>query len=123
MRACGHQLPDLGADLVNGFYPVVHKVDLAASLQFEFQGGANQLLVKPGHDRLNRHAIFGRRFNHAHIAQAHQRHVQGARNRRGRHGQHIDLPPHLLQALFVAHAEPLLFIHHQQAQVLEVQIL
>ena len=119
----GHQLLNLGGNFVNGLYPVVHEVDLPATLQFKFQSRTNQLLVKSGHHRLNGHAIFGRRLDDAHIAQAHKGHMQGARNGRGRHRQHIDFAAHLLQALFVAHPEALLLIHHQQAEIMELQIL
>jgi hypothetical protein len=56
-----------------------------------FDGRLDQLLIPIRDDRLNRHAIFGRRLDHAHVAQSHQRHVQRARNRRRRHRQHVDL--------------------------------
>jgi hypothetical protein len=49
--------------------------------------------------------------------------VQRARDGRGGHGEHIDLLAELLQSLLVADAEALLLIDHQQAEVLEFQIL
>ena len=119
----GHQFAHLGRDLVDGLHAVVDEVDLAAAFQFLLDGGADQLVVPGGDDRLDGHAILGRRFDHAHIAQADQRHVQRARNRRGRHGEHVDLLAQLLQALFVAHAEALLFIDDQQAEVGELDVL
>ena len=66
---------------------------------------------------MDRHAIFGRSFDHAHVAQADQRHVQSARNGRGRHGQHVHLLAHLLDALFVADAEALFFVDDEQAEI------
>src|SRR6202000_3559726 len=42
---------------------------------------------------------------------------------RGRHREHIDLMAELLQSLLVADAEALLLIDHQQAEVLEFQVL
>ena len=39
-----------------------------------------------------------------------------------RHGQHVDLLAHLLQPLFVAHAEALLFVDDEQAEILELDV-
>jgi hypothetical protein len=71
---------------------------------------------------LDRHAIFRRSFDHAHVAQADQRHVQRARDGRGRHGEHVDLLAHLLDALFVADAEALFFVDDEQAEVGEFDV-
>ena len=57
-----------------------------------------------------------------HIAQADERHVQGARDGRGAHGEHVDFLAHLLEALFVADAEALLFVDDEQAEVLELDV-
>ena len=72
---------------------------------------------------LNREPVFRRRLDHRHVADADQRHVQRARNRRRRHRQHVDLLAHLLDALLVRHAEALLFVDDQQAEILEVHVL
>ena len=48
--------------------------------------------------------------------------MQGARNRRRREGEHIDVLLHLLDALFVRDPEPLLFVDHQQAQPMELDV-
>ena len=39
-----------------------------------------------------------------------------------RHGEHVDLFAHLLQALLVAHAETLLFVDNKQAEILELDV-
>ena len=49
--------------------------------------------------------------------------MQRARDRRRGHGQHVDLRADLLQALLVLHAEALLLIHNQQADVLKLDVL
>ena len=72
---------------------------------------------------LDRQAILRRRLDHRHVADADQRHVQRARNRRRRHRQHVDLLAHLLDALLVRDAEALLFVDDQQAEVLELHVL
>ena len=81
------------------------------------------VFVPGGHDSLDRHAIFGRRLDDAHVAQSEQRHVQRARNRRGRHGEHVHLFAKLLQPLFVAHAEALFFVDDHEAEVVELHVL
>ena len=102
---------------------VVHEINLAAAVEFLLDGGLDKLLVPVRDHGLNCHAVFGRRFDHAHVAQTHQRHVQRARNRRRRHGEHVHFRAHLLDAFFVAHAEALLLVHHQQAEVGELHVL
>ena len=83
----------------------------------------HQRLRKRRDGRLNRQAVFRRRFDHAHIAQTDQRHVQRARNRRRGHGQHVHILAHFLQPFLVRHTEALLLIHHQQAEVLKFHVL
>ena len=99
------------------------EINLAAALQFLLDGRADQLVVPAGDHRLNGHAVLGRRLDHAHVAQPHQRHVQGARNRRGRHGQHVHFFAKLLQPLLVAHAEALLLVDDHQPEVGELDVL
>ena len=117
------QFLQLGGNLPNGVDTVVDEVDLPAAFQFLLDRGLDQLVVPARDHRLNRHAIFRRGFDHAHVAQADQRHVQRARNRRRRHGQHVDLLAHLLDALFVPNAEALLFVDNQQSEVGELHVL
>ena len=119
----GHHLANLVGDVVDALHAVVHEVHLPAALQLLLDGRANQLLVPGRHHRLDRHAVFGRRLDHAHVAQAEQRHVQRARNRRGRHGEHVHFLAKLLEPLLVAHAEALLLIDDDQAEVAELHVL
>ena len=118
----GDEFLDARGDFVDGFDAVVDEVDLAAAFELKLDGRADDLLVELGDHGLNRHAVFGRRFDDAHVAQADQRHVQRARDGRGRHGEHVDLLAHLFQALLVAHAEALLFVDDEQAEVLELDV-
>ncbi len=117
------EFADLGGELVDGLDAVVDEVDLAAALELHLDGGADELLVELGDDGLDGHAVLGRRLDDGHVAQADQRHVQRARDGRGGHGEHVDLGAHLLQALFVADAEALLFVDDEQAEVLELEVL
>ena len=119
----GNKLLNPRGNLVNGFHAIVYKVDLSAALQLQLNCRAYQLLIELGDNGLNRHAILRRRLNHAHVAQAHQRHVQRARDGRGTHGQHVKLFLQLFEAFFVAHAKALLLIHDKQAEILELDVL
>ena len=118
----GHQFLDVRGDFVDGLDAVVDEVDLAAALELELDGRADDLLVELGDHGLDGHAVLGRRLDDAHVAQADERHVQRARDGRGRHGEHVDLLAHLLEALLVAHAEALLFVDDEQAEVLELDV-
>ena len=118
----GHQFLNARGDLVDGLDAIMDEINLAAALQLHFDRGAHDLFVELGDDGLNGHAVFGRRLDDAHVAQADQRHVQRARNGRGAHSQHVDLLAHLLQPLLVAHAEALLFIDDEQAEILKLDV-
>ncbi len=98
------------------------EVGLASALELHLDGGADELLVELGDDGLDGHAVFGGRLDDGHVAEADERHVQGARDGRGRHGEHVDGGAHLLEALFVADAEALLFVDDEEAEVLKLQV-
>ncbi len=74
------------------------------------------------HHRVYRQPVLGRSLDNRHVADAQQRHMQRTRNRGGAHGEHIHVLLDLLKLFFVRHAKPLLFVHHQKAQVMEVHI-
>jgi len=69
------------------------------------------------HKGLDRQAALRRGGDHAQVAQAFQRHAQGARDRRGGQRQHIDLGAQRLHGLLVAHAKAVLLVDDEQAQV------
>ena len=115
MRAGGTNSLQLRRDLPDRVHAVVDEVDLPAALEFLLDRRLDQLVVPTRDHRLDRHAVFRRRLDHAHVAQSHQRHVQGPRDGRRRHGQHVDLLAHLLEALFMTDAEALFFVYNQQS--------
>ena len=75
------------------------------------------------HHGLNRQAVFGRRFDHAHVADAQHGHVQSARDGCRAHGEHVHVLAHLLESLLVADTETLFLVENQQAQIAELNIL
>ncbi len=118
-----HQILNGGCAHVNAVHAIVDEIHLAAARDLLLDGGSDQIVAIVRHHGVDGQAILGRRFDHRHIAQAGQRHVQRARNRRGAHGEHVDVVLELFDALFVPNAEALLFVHHQQAEILEYHVL
>ena len=60
-----------------------------------------------------------RRVDHRQVADAGQRHLQGPGDGAGGQGEDVDPVGQGLDRLLVADPEPLLLVHHQQAQLLE----
>ena len=118
-----HKLLDQGGALPDGIDAVVQEVNLAAAPELLLDGGADQFRIEMRHHGVDGQPVLGRRLDDAHVADAQQRHVQRARNGRGAHGQHVHVLRDLFEPLFVADAEALLFVHDQQAQVAELDVL
>ncbi len=108
-----------GDDPLDVVHAVVHEIHLPAALQFAVDGLAQQFIVPlqdVGADGL---ALFGRRHDGAHVADANQRHLQRARDGRCGKDEAVDFRAHLLQALFVRNAEALLLVDDDEAEILE----
>ena len=63
--------------------------------------------------------ILGRRVDRGHLPDAGERHLERPGDRRRRHREDVDVRAEPLQALLVRHAEPLLLVDDQQAEVPE----
>ena len=114
------QFLNTGSRQVNGLHTVVEIVDLTTAGQFLPHGVFNDAPVMLQHIGLHRLTVGGRLLKGAHVPQAGEGHVQRAGDRGSRQGQHIHLTAHFLQPLLVGHAEALLLIDDQQAQILEL---
>ena len=115
-----HSFVHGGGAPLDGLHPVVQIVDLSAPLHLPADG-----VVQNGgfmlHDEgLNGVAVGGGLLDGGHIPDAGQGHVEGPGDGGGRQGQHIHALGNFLQTLLVGDAEALLLVHHQQAQVLEL---
>ena len=84
---------------------------------------ADHLVVVLHDIGLDRHAVHRRLLENAHIADPDETHVQSSRDRRRRQRQNIHVLLHLLDLLFVGHAEPLLLVDDQQSQTLKLHVL
>jgi hypothetical protein len=72
-----------------------------------------------GDERLDRKPPLRRRGDHREIADAFERHRERARDRRRGQRQHVDFRAQLLQLLLLPHAEPVLLVDDDKAQILE----
>ncbi len=95
---------------------------LPVAVQLAHHAVADQFVVEARDAGFDRQAIFRRRFQVRNVAQAQQRHVQRARNRRGGHGEHVDRGAQGFEPLFHFDAEALLLVDDQQAQVVKVDV-
>ena len=111
------------ADREDRFDAVVDEVDLAAARELVADRALDHRRIELDDVGLNRQAILRRRLDDRHVADADERHVQRPRNRRRRHRQHVDALAHLLDALLVRDAEPLLLVDDEQAEILEQHVL
>ena len=93
------------------------KEGLAATIFLTQQGFADGDRVPRRHISAHGQAVDRRCSNDRHFADASQRQLQGARDRRGRQSQHMGIGAQFFQALFVLHAKMLLFIDDHKAQV------
>ncbi len=102
---------------------VVQIIDLAAALQLAPDGVSQHVPIVLHDEGLHREAILRGLLDSGHVADAGERHVERARDGRGREGQHVHAAGKLLDMLLVGHAEALLLVHDQQAEILELHVL
>ncbi len=115
----GHESRDEIRHRVDRLDAVVHEVHLAAAREFRPERPRDHAGVELHDVRLDRQAILRRRLDDRHVADADERHVERARNRRRGERQHVHLLAHLLDAFLVRHAEALLLVHDEQSEVAE----
>ena len=75
--------------LVDRLDPVVQEERLPAALVLAQDGALDELLLVLADVCPHGPPSFGRRLDHRDLAQPRQRHLQGARDRRGRHRDHV----------------------------------
>ena len=114
----GHEVADPRGGGVDGSHPVVDVEHLSLAQQLAPDGGGHVLVRVRAHVREHGQALLGRGEDLAHLADAGQRHLERARDRRGGHGEHVDVGAQGGDVLLVLHAEALLLVHDHQAEVL-----
>ena len=98
---------------------IVQKKYLPLPFQFAIDRVANDPLIVSRHDGFDGQTIERRRLDRGHVFRADERKIKRARNRRGGKRQHVDELEELFEFLLVQHAEALLLIDHDQAEIFE----
>ena len=122
-RGLWHELTDASSGIVDVRHPVVDEEGLALSEQLAADRLADRpvlVLSDVGEDGTS---IDRRGAHHGEVADPGERHLERARDRARRQGEHVDALRQPLDRLFVRDAESLLLVDHQQAQVLEGDVL
>ena len=116
------QRPQPLGRLVDRLDAVVQEERLPVALVLAQDRALDELLLVLAHVRLHRPAALRRRLDHRDVAQPRQRHLQRARDRRGRHRDHVHLQLQLAQQLLLLDPEALLLVDDQQAEILRADV-
>ena len=119
----GTELAHHVRDVADVLHLVVHEVDLAAAAQFVLDGLLDGVLVEGLQHGLHRVAVGRRGADDAEVARAEQAELQRARDGRGGEGERVHRGAQGLQLVLHVHAELLLLVDDQQAQVLVHHVL
>ena len=119
----GYQLPDASRDDVDVLHLVMDVERLPFTQHLATDRARLRLLARLADERQHRMPVLRRRVDNAHVADATHRHLERARDRRRRHRQDVHRRLQLLEAFLVRDAEALLFIHDEQPEVGEDDIL
>ena len=114
----GRELAHVLGRLVDRLDPVVQVEDLAPARELLLDRDAHQVVVVLADVGADLVPAARRRLDDRDVADARERHLQRARDRRRREAQHVDLHLEVAQQLLLAHAEALLLVDDHQAEVL-----
>ena len=101
---------------------IVDEIDLAAAADLAQHGFANLPVAPFADERFHGQPLGRRRRDDRQIAQPAERHVQRARNRRGRQRQHVDFGAQPFQPFLVLDAEAMLLVDDDQPQAFELDV-
>ena len=122
MRASGTSWRTLLGDVVDVLHAVVHVEHLPLAQELPTDGLGRRTFVVLAHVREDRLAVLGRGVHQRQVANAGQRHLERPRDRSRGERQHVDVGAQLLDQLLVLHAEALLLVDDEQAEVLELDV-
>ena len=118
-----HILPQPGGGVVEVFETRADEKALAAAKTLAEKGLADDEIVEGRDKSAHGEAIDRRRGDDRQFAHPRQRQLQGARDRRGGQGQHMDGGAQFLELFLVADAEMLLLVDDDQPEILEGHLL
>ena len=113
----GTELGELGGGLLDRLDAVVEIERLAAALGLPLERMLDELLVVLPDVRPDRTAPLGRSLDHRDVAEAGERHVQRAGNRRRAQRQHVHLQAQLPQQFLLRDAEALFLVDDDEAEI------
>ena len=108
-------LGDFMSEMLDGLDAVIQKEYLAVTIDLKQDGLADGFFGKSGDFGHHSPAVQRRCRQRTDVPQADHRHVQCSRDRRGGHGQDVDIDAEAFEALFVLDPKSLFFINDQQA--------
>ena len=103
-------------------HAIAHVIYLSTAMQFAANGIAYDIDIPFAYVHFDGAPVARRRKNEAHVAHARKAHLHGAWNGRCRKREHVDLFAQVLELFFVLHAESLLFVDDDEAQVVRVHV-
>jgi hypothetical protein len=101
----------------------VDEEDLPAAAELSNDRVADDAFVELRHVGPDREPVDRRRLDDGEIANARERHVERARDRRRRERQHVDRGAEGADALLVLHAEAMLLVDDEEPQIAELHVL
>ena len=118
----GHELVDLRRRLRDVLHAVVHVEHLSPAQQLAAHRGRDLRVLVCADVSEHGKAVLRRRGQRGHLADAGHRHLQRARDGRGRQRQHVDVGAQGLERLLVLDAEALLLVDDDQTEILELDL-
>ena len=119
----GDELFDARGEFVDGADAVVEEVNLAAAFEFADDGVAHGAFVVGADGGLDGLAVGRRGLDEGHVAGSHEREVEGAGDRGGGEGEDVDESEAVLEDFLVLHAEALLLVDDDEAEVFEFDVV
>lgn len=98
------------AHILNRIHFIVQEKHLSAAFEFAQYGFAHAAFAEGFDKGFDGEAAARCSGNQREVAQAFERHAEGTRNRRGGHGEDIDIGAQAFELLFLTHAEAVFFI-------------
>ena len=114
-----HELTDFGGHVIDIGHAVVHEEHLALAHELAANRGGNLAVGARADEGEHGVPLLGGGGQRRGFANTGQRHFEGARDRGCAHGQHVHIGAHLLELFLVFHAEALLLVNDDQAQIFE----
>ena len=107
------------ADRLDRLDTVMYEEHLPAPVQLPGDRLLEQLIVPRLDEGEHRRAVPGWGLDQREITESSQREMQRPGDRRGSERQNVHFQAQRLETLFVSHTEPVLLVHHHQAEIAE----